>query len=98
MAIWPERVSNEGHVSAAFDRDLASSAVEEPLEDVPRRPSRAAAEELAMEDDQRWLEEAARNGSHAAMLELTELGLHGPPGYRRRRRPYRRRPTRKARR
>jgi hypothetical protein len=30
-ATWPEQVSNEGHVYAAFDRDRASLAVEEPM-------------------------------------------------------------------
>ena len=74
MTIWSEEVSNEGHVYAAFDRGLASSAVEEPIEDRPTRPSSNAVEELAMENDRRWLEEAARNGFHAAMLELAELG------------------------
>jgi DnaK suppressor protein len=29
-ATWPEQVSNEGHVYAAFDQDRASLAVEEP--------------------------------------------------------------------
>ena len=35
-ATWPEQVSNEGHVYAAFDRDRAPLAVEE-----PRCPSEA---------------------------------------------------------
>ena len=55
MAIWPRQVSSGGYVYAAFDRDLGSSAVEEPLDDGPRYPSPDAAEELAMEEDRRWL-------------------------------------------
>ena len=73
MTTWPERVSNEGHIYAAFSDDCASSSVEEPFEDGPRGSFPAVAEELAMEDDRRWLEEAARNGWQAEMLELAEL-------------------------
>ncbi len=39
-ATWPEQVSNEGHVYAAFDRDRAPLAVEE-----PRAPERGMARE-----------------------------------------------------
>ena len=73
MTTWPERVSNEGHIHAAFSDDLASSPVEEPFEDGPGGSFPPAAEELAMEDDRGWLEEAARNDWQAAMLELAEI-------------------------
>jgi RNA polymerase-binding transcription factor DksA len=73
MTTWPEIVSNEGHINAAFSDDLASSSVEEPFEDGPRGPFPASAEELPIEEDRRWLEEAARNGWQAATLELAEL-------------------------
>lgn len=72
MVIWPDEVSNEGHVYAALDR-AAGSAVEGPFQHQPVHPASNAGEELAMEDDLRWLEEAARNGCQAAMIELAEL-------------------------
>ena len=72
MTTWSEEVSNEGHVYAAIDRDLASSAVVGPFEDGPTVSSLDAAEELAMEDDLRWLDEVASSGRQAAWLELEE--------------------------
>jgi len=73
MTIWPEKVSNEGHIYAAFGDDRAASSVEELFEEGPRGSFSDAAEGFATEDDRRWLEETARNGWQAAMLELAEL-------------------------
>ena len=52
MAIWTEEVSNEGHVYAALDDDLASSNIWLAFEDGLREMFSAAAEELAMEEGQ----------------------------------------------
>jgi len=52
MAIWTEEVSNEGHVYAALDNDLASSDIWLAFEDGLREMFSAAAEELAMEEGQ----------------------------------------------
>ena len=48
MAIWPEEVSNEGHVYAAFEDDLASLTFWLAFEDSAREPFSDGAEELAM--------------------------------------------------
>ena len=50
MAIWTEEVSNEGHVYAALDDDLASLTFWLAFEDSSRESFPDAAEELAMED------------------------------------------------
>ena len=55
MAIWTEEVSNEGHVYAALDDDLASFNVWLAFEDELRESSPDAAEEMAMADDLRHL-------------------------------------------
>ena len=52
MAIWTEEVSNEGHVYAALDDDLASFNFWLACEDTPQESFPDAAEELAMEADQ----------------------------------------------
>ena len=52
MAIWTEEVSNEGHVYAALDDDLADFDFWLAFEDRPREPFPDAAEGLAMEDGQ----------------------------------------------
>jgi hypothetical protein len=52
MAIWTEEVSNEGHVYAALDDDLASFNSWLACEDSSREPFSDAAEEVAMEDGQ----------------------------------------------
>ncbi len=49
MAIWTEEVSNEGHVYAALDDDLASFTYWLAFEDELRAMFSDAAEELAME-------------------------------------------------
>jgi hypothetical protein len=52
MAIWTEEVSNEGHVYAALDDDLASFNFWLACEDGSRDMFSDAAEELAMEEGQ----------------------------------------------
>ena len=52
MAIWTEEVSNEGHVYAALDDDLASFTFWLAFEDGLREMFSDAAEELAMEEGQ----------------------------------------------
>ena len=52
MAIWTEEVSNEGHVYAALDDDLASSNIWLAFEDELREMFSDAAEKLAMEEGQ----------------------------------------------
>ena len=52
MATWTEEVSNEGHVYAALDDDLASFNFWLACEDSSRDPFTDAAEEVAMEDGQ----------------------------------------------
>ena len=52
MAIWTEEVSNEGHVYAALDNDLASFTYWLAFEDGLREMFSDAAEELAMEEGQ----------------------------------------------
>ena len=49
MAIWTEEVSNEGHVYAALEDDLADFTFWLAFEDEFREMSSDAAEELAME-------------------------------------------------
>ena len=55
MAIWTEEVSNEGHVYAAFEDDLASFTFWLAFEDRPSEPFPDAGEELAMEEGQ-WID------------------------------------------
>ena len=50
--IWTEEVSNEGHVYAALDDDLASFPFWLRFEDEVREMFSDAAEELAMEEGQ----------------------------------------------
>jgi len=52
MAIWTEEASNEGHVYAALDDDLASFNFWLACEDGLRDMFSDAAEELAMEEGQ----------------------------------------------
>jgi hypothetical protein len=52
MAIWTEEVSNEGHVYAALDNDLADFAFWLAFEDGSGEPSFDAAEDLAMAEGQ----------------------------------------------
>ncbi len=52
MVIWTEEVSNEGHVYAALDDDLASFAFWLALEDRPKEPFPDAAEELPMAEEE----------------------------------------------
>ena len=52
MAIWTEEVSNEGHVYAALDNDLASFTYWLACEEGLREMFSDAAEELAMEEGQ----------------------------------------------
>ena len=52
MAIWTEEVSNEGHVYAALDTDLASFPFWLVCEEELREMFSDAAEELAMEEGQ----------------------------------------------
>jgi hypothetical protein len=49
MVIWTEEVSNEGHVYAALDDDLASFTYWLAFEDRPKEPFPDAAEEMAMD-------------------------------------------------
>ena len=51
MAIWTEEVSNEGHVYAALNDDLADFTFWLAFEDGPSEPSFDAAEELATEEE-----------------------------------------------
>ena len=50
MAIWPEQVSNEGHVDAALGLELASWTAEELLEDEPDSGMFDVLEESIVED------------------------------------------------
>ena len=52
MAIWTEEVSNEGHVYAALEDDLADFTFWLAFEDSLREPFSDAAEQLATEDGQ----------------------------------------------
>ena len=49
MAIWTEEASNEGHVYAALDDDLASFTFWLAFEDRSKEPFPDAAEEMAMD-------------------------------------------------
>ncbi len=50
MGIWPEEVSNEGHVYAALAKGCATAAVADLFEDHPAEWTTDAAEEPAPED------------------------------------------------
>ncbi len=52
MAVWTEEVSNEGHVYAAFEDELADFTFWLAFEDELREMPSDAAEELAMEEGQ----------------------------------------------
>lgn len=50
MTNWPEQVSNEGHVYAAFEKDLIWLTIEAVFEDEQTALICGAAKEFAMED------------------------------------------------
>jgi hypothetical protein len=52
MAVWTEEVSNEGHVYAAFEDELADFTFWLAFEDGSWEPSFDAAAELAMAEGQ----------------------------------------------